>query len=446
MLQIKNFFKRKNTSFTSQDTADSAAMPSAAGFSDSGFAEKATPAPRRPRSARQTPSTVNHDAFKDMLKIDCPNPTAEESARDGFQQTGQRLVRQENWPALSETIRKYDLAGTLTTGSMPVADLIAFGARADVVLAAEHAIRESDRRVAKEVLTGIEAFEHVLEEYPDDYIVACIVAQAHIDIGWAWRGNGWDKDVPKRNRDAFEAHLARADDIIEPFLARHANSPLLAATHCAQVNGPANRKEKVADKYEHLINLNPLNPGPMRAMGNHLLPRWFGSYAQLELEARRTAARTEHIWGAGGYTWVQFDAISCDDEACANLDLPFFIEGLRDILSRNSDAYTANLLAAYCANTIGQGFTGNDKADSVRAQIAGCTEWIVREHLTELHPMVWAHAAHGFDNNLRISSPRKFAAAGRDDAMRIMAGLFKSEIAAGKRIVFTENGPQANAV
>jgi hypothetical protein len=436
MLQITNFFKRKSTATILHGTAKLPSRPSVSELS-----EKIKLANSRPRNTRKGLP----ENGKDILKIECPDPTAEESFRDSFQQTGQSMVRQENWDTLSKTIHKHDIAGTLTPGSMPVAELIAFGARADVVMAAEHAIGESDTRVAKEVLTGIEDFEHVLEEFPTDYVIACIVAQAHIDIGWAWRGNGWDAEIPKRNREAFEAHFDRAREIIEPFLAQHADSPLLAATHCAQVSGPVGTKEHVADKYEHLIDLNPHNPGPMRAMGNHLLPRWFGSYAQLELEARRTAARTEHIWGAGGYTWVQFDAISCDDVACANLDLPFFIDGLRDILTRNPNPYTANLLAAYCANTIGQGFTGNDEADQVRAQIADCTEWIVREHLTELHPMIWAHAAHGFDNTLRIRSPRKFAAAGQDDAMRIMASLFKAEIAAGKRIVFTENGPQAHA-
>ncbi|WP_255200137.1 MULTISPECIES: hypothetical protein [unclassified Sulfitobacter] len=436
MMQIKNFFKRKKTSSITHGAVNMSSIPSLADLS-----EKLTNAKLCQRQSREPLAKPD----RDMLKINCPDPTAEERARDGYQQTGQRLVRQENWTALSQVIRQHDDASTLTQGAMPVADLIAFGARGDVVMAAEHAIRESDTCVAKEVLTGIEDFEHVLEEYPNDYIVACIVAHAHIDVGWAWRGNGWDAEIPQRNRDAFEAHFARAQEIIEPFLDQHPDSPLLAATHCAQVCGPVGAKSHVADRYEHLIDLNPRNPGPMRAMGNHLLPRWFGSYAQLELEARRTAARTADIWGAGGYTWVQFDAISCDDEACAHLDLQFFIDGLRDILERSPDAYTVNLLAAYCANTIGQGFTGNDEADQVRAQIAACTEWIVREHLTELHPMIWAHAAHGFDNNLRIRSPHKFAAAGQDDAMRIMAGLFKAEIEAGKRIVFTENGPQAHA-
>ncbi len=434
MLQIKNIFKRKKLPALSQSGTTQCSRPSIADLSD-----KMQSAKEKTRTARKI-VPVN---LQDMFKIKCPDPTAEDRIRDKHQQLGQRLVRQENWEALSECISNHEESGALTPGSMPVAELVAYGARADVVMAAEHAIRESENRVVKEVLTGIEDLEHVVESLPGDYVIACIVAQAHIDIGWAWRGDGWDAAIPQRNREAFEAHFERAGDLIAPFLKSHAHSPLLAATDCARVSGPAATRNHVADKYEKLIDLNPHNHRPMRAMGNHLLPRWFGSYAQLELEARRTAARTEHIWGAGGYTWVQFDAISFDDVACANLDLGFFIDGLRDILKRNPNPHTANLLAAYCANTIGQMHSGSDEADHVRAQIADCTQWIVREHLTELHPMIWAHAAHGFDNNIRIRSPHRFAASGREDAMRIMAGLFKSEIASGKRIVFTENGPQA---
>ncbi len=389
-------------------------------------------------SRRSLPPDLHH-----ILSIHCPDPTAEDRLRDENQQLGQRLVRQENWKTLSRIIRTADEAHNLTPGAMPVAELIAYGARADVILAAEHAIGESEDVAPKAVLTGIEDFEVILEEHPDDYVIACIVAQTHMDIGWAWRGMGWDTEITQRNRDAFHAHFDRAREIIAPFAQEYADRPLVAAARCALVSAPIGKKDRIADRYEHLIDLNPNNPRPMRAMGNHLLPRWFGSYGQLELEARRTAARTEAVWGAGGYTWVQFDAISCDDNACANLDVPFFIDGLRDILNRNRTPYTANLLAAYCANTIGQSFSGNDEADHVRAQISACTEWIVREYLTELHPMIWAHAAHGFDNNVRIRSPQKFAASGREDALRIMAGLFKSEIAAGKRIVFTDQGPRA---
>ena len=70
----------------------------------------------------------------------------------------------------------------------------------------------------------------------------------------------------------------------------------------------------------------------------------------------------------------------------------------------------------------------------------------MRKHLTELHPMIWAHAAQGFANNLHVSSASRFAAAGQDDALRLIAGLFKREISEGKRIVFTDEGPVATAV
>ncbi|MFK7838095.1 MAG: hypothetical protein AB8B60_17935 [Sulfitobacter sp.] len=409
---------------------------------DSAVPKAAAPVkPVPPLIRRRKPRSVMAPVMDDALQITCPDPTAEDVIRDKHIAHAQRLVRQENWDKLIALIETADKSLHLTPGTMPVADLLSYGARADVVLAAEHALMDGAPAEDAALLAGIEALEHVMADHPTSYILACIVAQAHMDIGWAWRGNCWDAEVPKRNRAVFAAHFDRAADIMQAFCCKSTPSPLLAATCCAVLGGTDQAKGQAADRYQILIDMNHANPRPMRAMGNHLLPRWFGSYAELELEARRTASRTQDTWGAGGYTWVQFDAITCDDEACANLDLEFFVEGLRDILARRSDPYTVNLLAAYCANAIGQSFSGNDQADQIRAQIADNAGWIIRNHLTELHPMIWAHAARGFDNNLRIHSPTRFAASGKDDAMRIITSLFSKEIAAGKRIVFTDEGP-----
>ena len=178
-----------------------------------------------------------------------------------------------------------------------------------------------------------------------------------------------------------------------PFKKLNPKPASLAAAECAQRAGREDGSDKIADAYETLITLDPSNARTMRAMGNHLLPRWFGDYNTLELEARRTAARTQDIWGAGAYTWVQFDAIAFDDQACARLDVAFFVDGLHNILARTTDQYTVNLLAAYCANTMGNSSGSNDEADQVRNQIADCSKWIIREHLTELHPMLSACGA-----------------------------------------------------
>ncbi|MGB7243647.1 MAG: hypothetical protein WBC93_16390 [Sulfitobacter sp.] len=383
---------------------------------------------------------------ENVLSIPCPDPTVEDRARDTHQLRGQYLARQDRWSDLQTEIRAADQDRLATPGGMPVAELLSFGARADVVMAVDHALLDGTPPKGAPLMRGIDALERVLQDHADDYPIAVIVAQAHMDIGWAWRGNGWDVEVPLRNRVAFEAHFDRAREILSSFSGKRENAPALAAAHCALLGSTDDAGIHVADDYATLIDLNPHNAGPMRAMGNYLLPRWFGSYDQLELEARRTAARTQEIWGAGAYTWVQFDAVSADDTACARLDLPFFIEGLRDILQRNPHQHTVNLLASYCANTIGNAFNGNDEADHIRMQIADCADWIVREYLTELHPMTWAHAAQGFDNNLRVRSANRFAAAGQADALRIIANLFHTEIAKGHRIVFTDEGPHVLSV
>jgi hypothetical protein len=384
-------------------------------------------------------------ATPDTLQIVCPDPTAEDTLRDSHINRGQFLVRQERWAELAREIKAADLAHTLTPGCMSVSELLAYGARADVVLAADHALLGGKPAKGAPLLLGIEALEHVLADNKGCPIISTIIAQAYMDIAWSWRGTGWDIEVPARNRTAFAAHFDRARSIMNRLATEDRNIPLVATTFCALLGNVKESSRAVADRYEQLIDLNHTNPRPMRALGNHLLPRWYGSYETLELEARRTASRTQDTWGAGGYTWVQFDAIACDDEACANLDVPFFIEGLHDILERRPNPYTANLLAAYCANAVGQTYSGNDTADLNRAQISECAGWIVRNHLTELHPMIWAHAARGFDNNLHIRSPSRFAASGREDAQRIIMTMFSREIANGKRIVFTDKGPVAQA-
>lgn len=397
---------------------------------------------------RRTPRTLGPTAAyrtEGTLQIPCPDPTAEDEVRDQHHNTAQKLVRQENWTAVSRIIAEADQSHAMTPGAMPVAELMAYGARADVVLAVEHALLHGQPEDDAPLLSGIEALESVLLDHPQDAIIASIVAQAHMDLGWAWRGTGWDTEIADINREAFSAHFERARDILAPFLQNSEKSALLATTLCSLLSGTVADTRLVADRYQDLIDLNPLNPRPMRAMGTHLLPRWRGSYEDLELEARRTASRTQAVLGAAAYTWVMLDAVACDETACANLDVPFFVEGLRDILTKHPDPYTANLLAAYCANATGHNFSGDDIAEQVCDQIGKCTEWIVREHLTELHPMIWAHAARGFDNNARVHSPLRFAAAGREDAMRVIKDLFRREISAGKNITFTEEGPIADA-
>lgn len=379
---------------------------------------------------------------KDALIIPCPDPTAEERAQDKHTRRGQKLARIEDWEQLSAEVRKADVKRRKTPGGLSVAELIASGARSDVVSAVEHALVDGEVAPDAPIMAGIEALEHLLAEMPDDIALAAIVAMTHIDLAWAWRGTCHRLRVSGQNLEAFHAHLDRADAILADFDPVSYDSPLLGATHYALTAARGRSIKTITQMFENWTDLDPMNARAYRAYGMQMLPRWNGSYDQLELAARRAAARTHDIWGAGAYTWVNFDAISCDPEACARIDLDFLLEGLDDILSRKSDQHTVNTLLAYCANTMGVTQTGNDKTDHMRAQIADAATWIVQDHLTELHPLLWAHAARGFDNSLRIRCVKRFAASGYADAMHFLNQTFRHELAEGCRIVFTKNGAE----
>lgn len=379
---------------------------------------------------------------EDRLSIPVLDHSPDDIACSKAQARGQFLARQDRWEDLSAEIAAADRARSATPGGMPLADLLAWGARSDVVRAVEHALSEGCPQDDAPLVEGIRGLEAVRAELRDDPVIALVVAQAHLDIAWAWRGTGWEGMVPRLNRQKCAAHFDRAAALLVPFRAVVADSPAMLATRCALLAGQRNPRTRIADDYERLIDLDPRNPRHMRALGNHMLPRWFGSYEALELEARRTAARTRDTWGAGGYTWVCFDAIALDDVACGRVDVEFFIDGLRDILAARPEQETVNLLAAYCAVALRNGLGLNPDSDLARIRIADSAAWLIRDHLTELHPLIWAHAADGFDNNARVTSASRFAARGRADALRVVADQFREDIDRGLRVTFTADGPR----
>ncbi|WP_240336634.1 hypothetical protein [Tropicibacter sp. Alg240-R139] len=400
------------------------------------------------RSTTDTPTPPSKpEPFRaeDWLSIPVTNRSASEVFARELQSRGQFLARQDRWDELAAEMSAADADKQVTSNGTPVTDLLAYGARSDVIQAVEHALAEGAPANSASLIDGVSGLEEVLNEHPGDAMLAAVVALTHVDMGWAWRGTGWDSIVPRLNRERCAAHFDRATDVLAPYARETRSSPFLMAARCALFAGRRIKNLRVADEYERLIDLAPNNHRHMRAMGTQLLPRWFGTYDELELEARRTASRTQGIWGAGGYAWVYFDAIAMDEEACARIDVEFFVDGLRDIIKARPDQEMVNLLAAYCAVALRNGMGLDEGADFVRAQICSNDRWLIRDHMTEIHPLIWAHATDGFDNNARITSPSRFAARGRADALHVIADLFRDEISRGLRVTFTPDGPRVEA-
>jgi hypothetical protein len=390
---------------------------------------------------RRKPDPDLEDLMKRIILPSLP-VSDEEMARATHQDLGLKLARQDLWEDLADRIDYADESRLATPGGEAASLLLAFGARSDLVAAAEDAIHDG----MNPDMSGMEAMEDILLDHHGRHALALVVALSHFDIGWALQTATTSGELAAGpdTSDRIDAHFQRAVDLLAPYDPQELDSPSLAAAKCALLATQRHPDRRVADDYEKLITLDPDCPRHMRALGFHLLPRYYGTYDQLELEARRTAARTGEVWGSGGYTWVYLDALATDDAALIRLDADYFIEGLEHILGIKRDQHVTNQLAAFCAITMAPdrarpaALPGGSEA--TRSRLHDCLDWILSKHLTELHPLVWSQTLMSPGLTPALPSRRALVTRGRHAALRAIALRFAKDIAAGHTIAFSSSG------
>ena len=89
-------------------------------------------------------------------------------------------------------ITQAEATGDLSLSGIPKAELLAKGARADVVSSVEHALQEGAMKSDAPFLAGIEALETMLTQHADDPVISTVVALAHM-------GYRLDLAVQRRN-------------------------------------------------------------------------------------------------------------------------------------------------------------------------------------------------------------------------------------------------------
>lgn len=390
--------------------------------------------PAQPRAgARRSTGATGLGPLRPRVEIPVCDPCPETVARDKHLSRGRFLARQDAWDRLAAEFHTAERERHMTPGLLPVAALLASGARADVMAAARGAVQRTEPRRARAVLAALDL---AMEEQPDCPATAFVAAMAHVDLARDWRGASPPSALSPQRRDAYDWHMRRAAGLADRYDPFECESPAWAEVRCALLEAAPRPGLRAADDFEDLIDLTPLAVGHYTALGRAMRPKAFGSWEMLERQARRTAERTRDLWGAGGYAWVYIGALEVDAGAERRLDAEYFAEGLHDILARQPGQHMANRLAAFAGLTMG----GPARTGSARRRIADSLGWIAQDHLRALHPRVWALAPIPGRAHPAEAEAEDLVRRGRIHAMSSLAEFYAPALENGRRLVFGPDG------
>lgn len=349
------------------------------------LAEQPSPRPEPLRVARPGRDSRRGCASADPLPL--REITRDERETTNLHAQGLFLARQDRWDELDALILETDAARVATPGGAPAAELLARGAGADATEPGPDGTRAP----------GLTWLHDVRKEHADRPGVALAVAWAEITTAEGARRGAAPRTLSVVDRMDYFAHLAQASEVLDDFDPVELDSPAFAAARCALAPVWQADTAHVCDLYEDLIDLDPANPRHMRAMGFAMERYGLKGLAALDTVARATAARTRDIWGSGAYAWCWHDALLADARAFERMDTDLFLQGIEDILLRHEDQHLMNQLAALCTLApacAGRGSAGlNTSAAPRRAAVRAAGHRILRDRLTEIHPLVWAGTA-----------------------------------------------------
>ena len=269
--------------------------------------------------------------------------------------------------------------------------------------------------------SGFEKLEIAQANRPHDPVLAAITARVAIEIGWTIRGSGYIQDTPQASHENMAHYFAKAQQILSPFKTEECTSPTVLAVHHMLADGLPNADSFVRDAYE---NWRKHAPTDLELYSDHafkLLPRWFGTYEELEITARQAAADTQTTMGASAYAAFYMGVLVQDDGTVCSVDIEFLEEGLNDLIKfHNTNQQRVNFILATLAEA-SSGIVGeNIQMKPYRDKIRTVFHNIVRQHLTHICLGAW---------DMRPI-----------DAHMYIADAFADELAAGHTIKFTDNG------
>jgi hypothetical protein len=307
-----------------------------------------------------------------------------------------KLAERGLWPSLFDRLRGTDQSRQEFSSGLRYCDCALSGA---MDLVTRHLEGEGGPRI-EDALAELPLIETLRSASPRDYVPAVVLARSLIAIGEAIRGAAPPSRTPADRLAAARPHYARAEEVLEAFDPIERNSPMIAEARYRLVPGVRDGVDFLRDWYEDWADLDPANPIMLTTHSHALFPTWYGSYAEIELEARRAAERASDSIAAGAYAWFWWEALDTDPApALTELDVVLFFDGMHQLLGKSSSQDLVNRAAALLYRVghaeIDPGASDAGKAILRREAFRRGFGEVLRRHLRELHTVHWPYSPDG---------------------------------------------------
>ncbi|MBD3664756.1 hypothetical protein [Sulfitobacter aestuariivivens] len=305
------------------------------------------------------------------------------------------LSREGRWADLTKLMASFDRRRA-TFGASRLTAVTALGARGDHL----QEMTEFEDCAAMQISDIDDAellrLETAFAGRKDDPYLAGILARAHLDMAWALRGGDFADAVTDAGWDGYAKHISRAEKIMEPFDALTLDSAFVAATKHLIAPNLEDAERALKDTYDTYSTLDPLNWDIMGQYAFHLLPRWYGDYAQIEVAARKAIAASETEAGTAAYAAFYMGILHRDEHAIHMVDPELFEQALRDMIDYSDrDPIEINRILDYCLGAFAHSFgafprEGEDEINDIRMQMRDIPNRLIRDYFDAHLPQVWS--------------------------------------------------------
>lgn len=295
------------------------------------------------------------------------------------------LLEQPRWPELLQRLRDCEQSRSL----FPSLDRHYLAAMEGALGPLERAIEQG----APAANASLALYRSIHLTHPENHLAAALYARALCLVGWLYRGSGFVQETDPAHLEKFAELHDQAATVLAPFDAIEADSPILAMACYQLVKGLPDGGQQLSRRYDDWARLDPDCLNILDEHGFLLLPRWFGTYDEIEVEARRAAARCDATIGNGAYAVFWLAAVRCEVWLLSRIEIDMFCDGIRQLLNHASSQKLANGIACgvFHLSRAVTDMTGKSlhQDEGPRLRLRALLGEIYRDHICEIQQSEW---------------------------------------------------------